>query len=375
MSEKIEQLKNFIFNDEVQDKLSKINNNLMDFNILEITGMGHQETKHSNILGWLFDNSEHNLKYLILENFLKKVIEENTISEELKKYIYLSVKKDLKIYREKDNIDLLIIDEQNKVLIIIENKVFSNERTEGKDGGQLKKYEDKINSKYLDKYTKFFIFLTIDLEESSRKNWLKANYQMITDTLKEIINTKEDLSIKTKLILESYIDLLKRRKIVEDEEIKGLCSEIWNNAKYKDALNILMEYKPNKLDEIYEYIKNYYKKDITKPELKNNTYKFEFEFDTNLRYIILYRPRVKLLGIFVLSESKIEETKKASLENCIRNELEGTIKFNINSSAYRMNKVTEYINLCEEDDEKLEEKIQRIIEIFNKIDNCYNILH
>ena len=33
----------FIFNDEVQQILSDINDRFMDFNILEITGMGTQE--------------------------------------------------------------------------------------------------------------------------------------------------------------------------------------------------------------------------------------------------------------------------------------------------------------------------------------------
>ena len=71
---KLESVQKFIFNDEVQSILSKINNNVMDFNILEITGMGNQEIKHSNILGWLFDNSEHNLEYQILDNFLNSWI-------------------------------------------------------------------------------------------------------------------------------------------------------------------------------------------------------------------------------------------------------------------------------------------------------------
>jgi len=62
-------------------KLSNINDNIMDFNILEITGMGAQEIKHSNILGWLFDDCEHNLEYEILDNFLKKVISDNEVDK------------------------------------------------------------------------------------------------------------------------------------------------------------------------------------------------------------------------------------------------------------------------------------------------------
>ncbi len=173
--EQIKLIKDFIFDDNLQRELSEINNNLMDFNILEITGMGHQETKHSTILGWLFDDSEHNLEYKILDEFLKKVILKNKNNEKietLKEYIYLSHKQDLNIYREKDNIDLLVVDENNKVVITIENKVFATERKGGKDGGQLQKYKDIIDKKYNDDYQKYFIFLTINLERPSKGNKL-----------------------------------------------------------------------------------------------------------------------------------------------------------------------------------------------------------
>ena len=253
MSDEFNLIKKFIFDDEVQKLFEDINNNVLDFNILEITGMGNQEIKHSNILGWLFSDTEHNLEYKILEGFLKKIIALNGI-ENLQDYLYLSKhRKDIVIYREKDNIDLLIVDEANQVLFAIENKVFAGERTDGEDGGQLQKYENIINHKY-SKYQKYFIFLTIDLNEPSKDNWLKANHQMIVETLNEISKNK-DISIKTKIIFESYIDTLKRNGIVQDKELEELCLKIWNNPDYKEALNILNIYKPDVFSQISEYLK------------------------------------------------------------------------------------------------------------------------
>jgi hypothetical protein len=209
---KLKSVQDFIFDDEVQNILSKINDNVMDFNILEITGMGNQEIKHSNILGWLFDDSEHNLEYQILDNFLKKVIELNS-NNDLQSYLYLSNKKrDITIYREKDNIDILIVDESNKIVITIENKIYASERIDGEDGGQLQKYENIINGKYNNDYKKYFIFLTIDLEVPTKENWLKANHQMITNVIENLLKIKEVTS-KTKIVLESYIDLLKRNEL------------------------------------------------------------------------------------------------------------------------------------------------------------------
>lgn len=253
MSDEFNLIKKFIFDDEVQKLFEDINNNVLDFNILEITGMGNQEIKHSNILGWLFSDAEHNLEYKILENFLKKINEKNEV-EKLQDYLYLSKhKKDIIIYREKDNIDLLIVDEANQVLFAIENKVFAGERTYGEDGGQLQKYENIINHKY-PKYQKYFIFLTIDLNEPSKDNWLKANHEMIVETLNEISKNK-DISIKTKIIFESYIDTLKRNGIVEDKKLQELCLQIWNNSEYKKALEILNNYKPDIFSQISEYLK------------------------------------------------------------------------------------------------------------------------
>ncbi|RXJ96058.1 hypothetical protein CRU94_05460 [Arcobacter sp. AHV-9/2010] len=252
MSNEFNIVKNFIFDDEVQKLFEDINNNVLDFNILEITGMGNQEIKHSNILGWLFSDTEHNLEYKILESFLKKINEKNEV-ENLQDYLYLSKhRKDIVIYREKDNIDLLIVDEANKVLFAIENKIFAGERTNGEDGGQLQKYENIINHKY-PKYQKYFIFLTIDLNEPSKDNWLKANHEMIVETLNEISKNK-DISIKTKIIFESYTDTLKRNGIVEDKKLKELCLQIWENSTYRKALDILNNHKPDIFSQISEYL-------------------------------------------------------------------------------------------------------------------------
>lgn len=262
MSDKFNVIKSFIFDDEVQKLFEDINNNVLDFNVLEITGMGNQEIKHSNILGWFFSDAEHNLEYKILESFLKKIIAINEV-ENLQDYLYLSKhRKDIIIYREKDNIDLLIVDEANKVLFVIENKVFASERTFGDDGGQLQKYEDIINHKYSKEYQKYFIYLTIDLSEPSRENWLKATHEMIVESLNEISKNK-DISVKTKVIFESYIDTLKRNGIVEDKELRELCLKIWNIPKYKEALEILNNYKPDIFNLISEYLQKILKEQYT----------------------------------------------------------------------------------------------------------------
>ena len=261
--ENYEELENFIFDDNVQDILDKIKNSVMNFNILEITGMGSQEIKHSNILAWMFSNSEHNLEYKILEDFLKKIVEFNEVSEDttfLKHYIYLSEKsKNITIYREKDNIDLLIVDNANKVVIAIENKVYANERSDGKDGGQLKNYCKIVDENYKNFKNKIFIYLTIDglspESEENQKIWLNATHEMIGEAVEDILE-KQTILPKAEMILTSYVDLLKRRNIMSDKNLEELCKKIWD--KNSKALDILFRYRTTNLDKLYDLIASKY---------------------------------------------------------------------------------------------------------------------
>ena len=296
--EKYEELENFIFDDNVQDILDKIKNSVMNFNILEITGMGSQEIKHSNILAWMFSNSEHNLEYKILEDFLKKIVEFNEVSEAttfLKHYIYLPEKdKNITIYREKDNIDLLIVDNANKVVIAIENKVYANERSDGKDGGQLKNYCKIVDENYKNFKNKIFIYLTIDglspESEENQKIWLNATHEMIGEAVEDILE-KQTILPKVEMILTSYVDLLKRRNIMSDKNLEELCKKIWD--KNSKALDILFRYRTTNLDKLYDLIAskyNFYSEES--PDIKfdviDKIYKYVYDeewYDAHYRAI------------------------------------------------------------------------------------------
>ena len=307
-------VENFIFNDKVQNILTQINSNMMDFNILEITGMGLQEIKHSNILSWLFGDNEHGVSHLVLEKFLKKVSDISS-DQNLKNYIYLSDKqKNITIYREKDNIDLLIVDDANQMIIAVENKVYSNERIDGEDGGQLNKYETLIEKNYKG-YGKYFIYLTPDLLDASNDNWLSANYQMIADSLNEILKSNLELSVKTKMIFESYIDLLIRRGIVANAKIEELCKKIWSNREYREALNLLIENKPSNYDEISKIIQielkmigateiNLYANNVNDITFNTAAIKDRLHDDNQLFYNITFEYDGIFLAIYIASDNK-----------------------------------------------------------------------
>ena len=316
MKTDLEKVQEFIFNNEVQTTLSNILNHLMSFNILEITGMGTQEIKHSNILGWFFDAAEHNLEYQILNEFLRKVIQENSELPTilgLQEYLYLAKhKKNITIYREKDNIDLLIVDEANKLVITIENKVYAGERTEetdcdGENLGQLACYEKRINKKYNDDYRKYFIFLTVSLEvaEGGKERWLRAKHQHITDVLNDILKTKNDLGEKTKIIFESYIDLLKRSGIVQDKILQELCKKIWDDDDYRKAFEIILNNKPHRYDDLVSYIKEFKGAKIIDKESHSNIKNIFVQLNNKSPFIyrFMYNIQKSDLGFVVVSST------------------------------------------------------------------------
>jgi len=241
MNNNLEKIESFIFNEEIKKKLlsiSKIDNKV---NLLEITGMGNQEIKHSNVLSWLFGDNNHQLGNSVFFDFLKLVYEDE---ETLNKYFYLRKKGKINIYRERFHIDLLIEDVTNGKVFVIENKVDALESK-----GQLIKYENKVRKLYPSENCEiYFIYLSkYNSKPPSRVIWESANYDMIHDVLERIISDLK-IDVKVKFTIESYLELLKKRKIMRNKELEELCEEIWMKNEYRDALNILIDNKP-KIDE------------------------------------------------------------------------------------------------------------------------------
>ena len=253
----LEILKEFINDKEAQEKFNAIKNSVMDFNIFEITGLGNQEIKHSNTLAWLFGDNEHELKYQILERFLKFTLKNSNNTSEsyenLEKYLKIQ-EKNIRVFRESDNIDLLAIDENNKFVITIENKVEADEGEE-----QLLKYRKFIDDKYND-FERIYIFLTKDgrlpADETERGWWLIATYKMVSKNIESLLNKNQTISEKAKIILLSYIDLLKGENIVEDDILQAICDDVWNNPKYKRVLEILISHRETNIDILYRLIIN-----------------------------------------------------------------------------------------------------------------------
>lgn len=229
-----EALQSFLLNIDCLDELSMWTEK---FNIFDVLKISRTEIRHSNMLAWLFDaNENHGLGDKFVKKVMQKFIEKNLngkfdVFETLLLDFY-----SFNIYREWNNIDLMLVSDDEKTVIAIENKVGSHEHS-----NQLNRYRKILEKAYPD-YNKIYIFLTPDgLLPSDTDNWCVLTYSDIVDVLNDIKDVTELLP-DVELMINNYVDVV-RRDIVEDQQLIEICNKIYN--KHKKALDLIYE---NRID-------------------------------------------------------------------------------------------------------------------------------
>lgn len=201
----------------------------MQVNVFDILKISEMEIRHSNMLAWLLDaNQNHGLGDFFISNFYTEITGEHENANFFK---------DFSIYREASNIDLLLVNEKDKVVICVENKINA-----GESSTQLTKYRNYVEKKYpKEEYRQYFRFLTIDGHESSQPEiWQSLSYEFVMDTLHLALKNYEfSLSNRAKTIIEQYLAIIERKVIGMDTETKKLVDEIY--AKHRDALQLIID--------------------------------------------------------------------------------------------------------------------------------------
>ena len=129
-----------------------------EFNIFRVLKLENYEIRHSNLLAWLLSpNQTHSIKGAFLKEFIEKAAYKKSIS------ITYKDNDDIKVYREQDNIDILVINNTQNYLILIENKINSNQHD-----NQLERYA-QIVEKDFQKYQKIYIYLKPEKNEAEPK--------------------------------------------------------------------------------------------------------------------------------------------------------------------------------------------------------------
>ncbi len=270
----IEVLRNFLLD---RDLLEKIENNFSDkpniFSILKITD---REIRHSNLLAWLLNPKEnHNINKIFLEKLIESYVKEYVTIDKTMKLLLVDYNH-FTVKREWNNIDLLLLSEEDKLVIAIENKINTKEHDH-----QLERYYDIVKDTFPD-YEAHFIFLTLDGSNASEMGdiWHAMSYTTIVAIIEDIIN-KQSLNDEVKLVLENYVETVRSLIKMENPEIKELCMQIYE--KHKKAIDLIIDNIPMNENMFLTDLSNWIKTDWSKKlNFKNiNNHKW-FEFYTPL---------------------------------------------------------------------------------------------
>lgn len=240
-------LEEFIFNNEDLENLESI---VDKFNIFSSLGIINQEIRHSNFLAWLLDPSEtHNLADYFTTSFLKLVTFNSSESNPEVNMFEVDTwdLSDIQVFREWNNIDVLLVDDDKKIVCVIENKVDSKEHS-----NQLKRYRETVEYNYPD-YKKLYVFLTVNGEEAeTEKVYVPIRYSDVSELITRLIERKgSQLSDEITVFIRHYNEMIKRY-IMEESEVQELCEQLYK--KHKKALDLIFKHKPDVYNDIRDIL-------------------------------------------------------------------------------------------------------------------------
>ncbi len=229
-------LKEFIVHN---DKLDVLEARLKEFNPLKVLGVQHHEIRHSNILAWLLDPQEsHGLGDKVLKKILSEAIVANENIEPTISIMKIqdSSFHDAQVFREWNNIDILVVSKNNRFIFLIENKL-------GPKGssGQIKKYIEKIKIIYPG-FLILPIMLTLEEEgDEDETAYGFLSHAIVYDVITSVLELHRD-NVNSKIydFLNYYIKTLGVLTMQTDNEVVQLCRDIYK--KHKEAIDAIISY-------------------------------------------------------------------------------------------------------------------------------------
>lgn len=234
--ERLAETKEFIYQNPEMFKMSSFE--LMEHNFRENT--------HSNILKYLFDYSFTNNAGIEALYLLLAETDGKNIKNLKSKLLSRKYKIEREFHTGNGRIDLLIKDEFNKLIIIIENKVYASiaerdfDEEKNVTSTQLDLYKNYFlnNDKYKKWDTVFILLSYRDIEDFSDTNFELINYDMLFKVLNEA-NFKDN-------IVKDYIILL-----------HSLTKNIYNKSWLIEQSNFIKSEKGNLNLNTLETINNF----------------------------------------------------------------------------------------------------------------------
>lgn len=220
-------------------QFAAIDQRMARFNLFEAVGAVRGELRHSNFLGFLLSPSRsHGWGSAPLLSVLRAILA-NTPRERRPIRALELVLGDLDgaiVYREWNNIDLLIEIKEVNIVVVIENKI------DAKAGeGQLTRYKNLIKSRYPG-FRHLFVFLTPEGIEPDDTDYISFNYAQLAKVIEGLPDEWKSRSQgDANIIIQHYVEML-RRHIVADEELRELARQLYE--RHKEAFDFIFESRP-----------------------------------------------------------------------------------------------------------------------------------
>lgn len=279
------------------------------FNIFKILKADRVEIRHSNMLAWLLDpKASHGLgdrflRCLLQKTFEMRKIEDASATFSVDENLLLTDLHRFKVDREhsfssennlkKRYIDLILTRDdsyQEKIAIVIENKVYSKEHS-----NQLQVYWKHVTTKEFPSsenpdvthgWKHLFILLSPDGMPPSEGNedWISLSYGKVKEALETVIKGRV-LSEDVHLLMRHYIEILDEISNDQDSTLEHLCKSLYKDHRvafntleklmkknsptkerekklineYRNEINVVLNHKIGTHDILLEYlIKNDY---------------------------------------------------------------------------------------------------------------------
>ena len=202
------------------------------------------EEFHSSIISWLLDPSAHHRH---AEHFIAALLDSTMAPARLLDANWgaaqVSQEWENVVDGQRGYLDILILNQNHKILIAIENKTFSQEHS-----NQLTRYRRALADDYPD-FARHHIFLSpagvSPYLERDRKYWQPASYSVIHDAIQQVLETGI-ANPDAHALLQIYATTL-RRNVMPDTSLNQQARRIY--LEHWEAIHRIMDNIP---DWIYE---------------------------------------------------------------------------------------------------------------------------
>jgi len=231
----LRELERFIVNNPDLEPLEAL---LDRFNIFEAVGLVRQEIRHSTFLAFLLDpNESHGMGDAFVKRLLQRAVMDSPSVSAPVTPIELSLWDfgQMDVRRERQHIDIFLLDERNRLAVIIENKIGA-----GEHGDQLDRYYEAVREQYPD-YRLLALYLMPGGDEPSHPEYLPVDYRAVCEILDGLAESRASVTEPDLRVLITHYTEMLRRHIVGDSEIARLSQQIYQ--KHKRAIDLIYEHR------------------------------------------------------------------------------------------------------------------------------------